>query len=195
MARPREFDTKQVLDEIIELFWSRGFAKTSFAQLEKATGLRKASLCGAFGSKEKLFLHALSHYHVAHCKALSCICERQSAREALRTWLHAASGRSAGRSGPRGCLTVNTLVEFAPHNRACAKVVALQMHALEKMLENLLRRGIRAAEFRRSLNPSCAARYLICVVSGLQALSRTPQTCASTRSRNEFVELVIRALS
>jgi len=63
MGRRREFDTEAVLDAAVDVFWRRGFEATSIDQLEAATGLRRQSLYGAFGDKERLFLAALRRYH------------------------------------------------------------------------------------------------------------------------------------
>ena len=49
MARPREFDIDEILSQVMEIFWKEGYEKTSFALIEEQTGVKKASLCAAFG--------------------------------------------------------------------------------------------------------------------------------------------------
>jgi len=44
MARPRSFDTDVVLDKAVEAFRSKGYKATSVEDLERVTGLRRASL-------------------------------------------------------------------------------------------------------------------------------------------------------
>ncbi|MDE2509836.1 MAG: helix-turn-helix transcriptional regulator, partial [Elusimicrobia bacterium] len=56
MGRPRSFDADVVLDQAVEAFRVRGFDGTSVEDLEKATGLRRASLYGAYGDKRALYL-------------------------------------------------------------------------------------------------------------------------------------------
>ena len=62
MARPRSFDADVVLDKAGEAFRSKGYEATSVEYLERVTGLRRASLYGAFHDKHSLFLAALKRY-------------------------------------------------------------------------------------------------------------------------------------
>ena len=62
MARPREFDTQEVIESICDQFWSDGYEATGIADLEDATGLARARLYGAFGSKRGMLCEALDYY-------------------------------------------------------------------------------------------------------------------------------------
>src|SRR6266704_4354885 len=63
MARRREFETEQVLDDVMREFWERGYRATSVDDLVEATGVRPGSLYNAFpGGKRGLFLEALDRY-------------------------------------------------------------------------------------------------------------------------------------
>ena len=62
MARPRGFDTEELLDNAGLAFLETGFQLTSMRQLEKSTGVKQVSLYNAFGSKEGLFLAAFDRY-------------------------------------------------------------------------------------------------------------------------------------
>ena len=44
MARPRKFDPAAVDDALLEVFWSRGYARASIEELSTATGLLRGSL-------------------------------------------------------------------------------------------------------------------------------------------------------
>ncbi|MEL6158735.1 MAG: TetR/AcrR family transcriptional regulator [Cyanobacteria bacterium J06623_5] len=62
-GRPREFDHNATLAKITQVFWQQGFAKTTYADLEKATGLHRQSLVYAFGDKKALFESAIDYYN------------------------------------------------------------------------------------------------------------------------------------
>jgi len=62
MARPREFDENKVIENLMNVFWAKGYEATTMQDLVKASGLLKGSLYGAFGDKQALYLAALKHY-------------------------------------------------------------------------------------------------------------------------------------
>ncbi|SIS18728.1 TetR/AcrR family transcriptional regulator [Williamsia sterculiae] len=59
MPRPRAFDTDAVVTTATTVFTEYGYNGASMDQLLAATGIRRASLYNAFGSKRGLFLSAL----------------------------------------------------------------------------------------------------------------------------------------
>ena len=46
----------------MRLFWRKGYEATGIAELERATGLGRQSLYGAFGDKRSLFLRVVERY-------------------------------------------------------------------------------------------------------------------------------------
>lgn len=60
MGRPRAFSESDVVASASAVFARRGFAATSVDDLVRATGVGRASLYGAFGSKDGLFQRCLS---------------------------------------------------------------------------------------------------------------------------------------
>lgn len=100
MGRPRTFSEPDVVASASAVFARRGFAATSVDDLVRATGVGRASLYGAFGSKDGLFQRCLS--------------------EALAA-LGPGSG-PAGEPGPAGALdlVLVSLMELAPDDAALA---------------------------------------------------------------------------
>jgi AcrR family transcriptional regulator len=69
MARPREFDEGKVIENVMAVFWDKGYEATTMQDLVKASGLLKGSLYGAFGDKQALYLAALRHYNRTRIQA------------------------------------------------------------------------------------------------------------------------------
>src|SRR5260370_39145007 len=63
VARPKEFDREVALRHAIQVFWKKGFARTSAEDLVAAMGIGKQSLYDTFGDKRRLFLEALRTYN------------------------------------------------------------------------------------------------------------------------------------
>lgn len=196
MGRPREFDADTALQDIIEIFWAQGFDGTSFADLERATGLRKASLFAAFGDKHTIFSLALERYQQERCSSFAALLTaNRSPRKALKAWLLAAAGRMEQKSCSRGCFATNALIEMAPHDKKCAQILSCHREKMETLLESLVAQGIEAEEFSGELKPRTVARYLLCVVVGIQALSRAPEGCCrSEKELTGMIDLILGSL-
>ena len=62
MARTREFDTEMAIEAIAQRFWADGYEATGITDLVEATGVVRASLYGAFGSKREMLTLAIDWY-------------------------------------------------------------------------------------------------------------------------------------
>src|SRR5260370_8718148 len=62
IGRPKQFSRSEVMEKSIPVFWEHGFADTSLADLETATGVNRSGLYTEFRDKEDLFLASLGHY-------------------------------------------------------------------------------------------------------------------------------------
>ena len=64
MPRTKEFDPEVALERAMELFWRRGYATTSVADLVAHLGVARASLYSTFGTKHDLYVAALERYKI-----------------------------------------------------------------------------------------------------------------------------------
>ncbi len=62
MSRPREFEPDTVRERTLHTFLREGYAETSLATLEEATGVGRRSLYNSFGDKRAQFLTALGDF-------------------------------------------------------------------------------------------------------------------------------------
>lgn len=51
------------MENLMKVFWDKGYEATTMRDLVKASGLLKGSLYGAFGDKQTIYLAALKHYN------------------------------------------------------------------------------------------------------------------------------------
>ena len=71
VARPRRFDERDVVDQAMELFWTRGYEGTSVTDLTAELGVHPGSMYRTFGDKHALFLRALARYRETQAQALA----------------------------------------------------------------------------------------------------------------------------
>lgn len=142
MARPRKFEHNEVLKEIKNVFWDKGYEGTSYPDLIKASGLHKGSLYAAFGDKRALYLKALQNYdehEVSQAIALLTGQMSEIGKPRIETLFDMVIDAVKVDQDYRGCLLCNAAVDQAIHNQEVKVSVSSGM---EKML-NAFTQSIR----------------------------------------------------
>ncbi|MFI5346292.1 MAG: TetR/AcrR family transcriptional regulator [Elusimicrobiota bacterium] len=172
MGRPRSFDADVVLDKAVETFRSKGYDGTSVEDIEKATGLRRASLYGAYGDKRSLYLAALRRYD-ATCavRLLERLNGAKTGKAALELLFSIVAAEAAGDAG--GCLMGNAASERAAHDGGVARCVADNRRRLEGGIAAAVLRGRADGSLRTKGDARVTARFLFAAVLGIRALART----------------------
>ncbi len=112
-GRPRQFDEDTVLDQVTEVFWDRGYAQTSVADLVEATGVHKPSLYRTFGSKDELFATVLRRYVTMRIGALAeRVATTGDGVAGIKMFLAAIREDLVDGVASRGCLLVATSSEL-----------------------------------------------------------------------------------
>src|SRR5690349_9540518 len=107
LGRPRAFDKDKALDMALAVFWERGYAGTSIADLTQALGINPPSLYAAFGNKEALFHQVLDRYQSRRDELMAEAFSVPSAREAMLRLLLGAADLLTDKQNPGGCLLVS----------------------------------------------------------------------------------------
>jgi len=174
MARPREFDRTQVLDQAIDVFWQRGYEGTSIQDLVDRMGIHRGSLYCAFGDKHGLFLAALDRYEeVFHSKILDRLAAggvRGEARQAIRQVFDDVVRSCAGQAGRKGCLMTNSAVELAARDGDTAARVSANLSRLEEALCAAVRTAQADGELSRRHDARTLARFLLSSLQGLRVM-------------------------
>ena len=127
VGRPKQFDDASVVRAARDLFWERGYASTSLADLQAATGLSRSSLYQAYGSKQGLFGRALASYcdDVIWPLVVPMEAEGADRDEVVEYFLALARHLrdSPYTVAARGCMIANTASELNVLDEPTAKVV------------------------------------------------------------------------
>ncbi|MEN0112091.1 MAG: helix-turn-helix domain-containing protein, partial [Planctomycetota bacterium] len=129
-GRPRTFDEQDALGRAIDLFHARGYESVGVRELIDAMGVCRQSFYDTFGDKRELFLRAIRQYCA---DSEGWFQERLAAgptplaaiRDLLRERATAAKSSSArsATGACRGCLAMNTLVEWGAEDDEVAEVL------------------------------------------------------------------------
>ncbi len=113
MPRPREFDTKEAIASICDQFWSDGYEATGIADLESATGLARARLYSAFGSKQGMLYEAIDFYLDTRIDVIFRQVDN-SGIDGVASFFRRFAMMNAENPelSKMGCLVVNSMIEF-----------------------------------------------------------------------------------
>ncbi len=146
MARPRSFDTAEIVLAARQVFWEKGYRGAAIEDLERNTGLNRSSLYATFGSKKALFLRALALYLDDFIGPRLAPMERADADvgdiESFFAGL-ARLFRSGDPAARRGCLMVNSIAELEGRVPLLKSRSAGFRDRLRSAFANALSRGTR----------------------------------------------------
>jgi TetR/AcrR family transcriptional repressor of nem operon len=182
IGRPKSFDRQVALTAAMEHFWQRGYAATSLDDLLGVMSLSKSSFYAEFKSKDELYRECLKEYQqmiAAHLEQLSL------ASTSVRDFLEAIFAEVIGdaQSGdPKGCLIVNSAVEFGQHKSQFSEEVRCALAAVQESFEKALRTGSRTGHFEAVDSPKLAAKYLTTCISGIRSMIKGGMTVKDARA-------------
>lgn len=168
MARTREFDTTEVVDKALQLFWRQGYEGTSLRDLLSATGLTKSSLYAAFGNKEELFHRVVERYLSEHvgvrqAKALA----EPTPRRIVEHLLYGMADLHTGSHTPPGCLITGAALTCSPASEPIRKYLVRSRNDFGPILRERLEAVRDAGPLPASMTAADAARLIVLTVQGM----------------------------
>src|SRR5262249_27008123 len=107
MGRKKGYQSDEVLEKAMRLFWRKGYEGTHLQELVKETGLNRFSLYKEFGGKDGLFEAAVEKY-IGQLQYLGVLLKREPL--GLKNILDFIWGLMQG-DFAYGCFMVNTLTQ------------------------------------------------------------------------------------
>lgn len=174
----------------MEVFWAKGYAGASMAELTDAMGINSPSLYAAFGTKEELFEQAVDLYGRTEGVALwDHLPKAPSAKMAIRALLRAAADSYANPANPPGCLVVlGAIVGGDAEDSVAAGLAARRAHALDLVIQRL-QQDVRAGLLPASLDCRAVATFYMTVQQGMSLQARDAQDHAALLATAEAAML------
>lgn len=171
-GRPRGFDKERALAIAMDMFWRKGFAATSMAELCGALAIAPPSLYAAFGSKESLYEACISYYmdNVAPC-IWNGFRQAATAREAVEAFLEDSANVLPGINKPSGCMVTLSDARGEGSERLGQLVEDARRKGLQ-LVERRIEEGVATGEISREVNPAAIARYFLSVQQGMSIQAR-----------------------
>lgn len=172
-GRPRGFDREVALDRALEIFWARGYAGTSIADLTAAMQINPPSLYAAFGDKRQLYLAALDRYQQRGLAALDALLvAAPDTRSAIAGALRQMVCEMTRADRPSGCMVVLSGLHCGSE-ADLEPLVAARRAEIEARLQQRIRRGVAAGDVAAAVDPATLAGFYATLLQGLSVQARS----------------------
>lgn len=188
MPRERCFSEPEVLDRLTDVFSSHGYAGTSLALLQEATGLGKQSLYNAFGDKQSMYLQAIDRAARRAAIADPAMQEAGDGRTALANFFGAIVQDCASADLAQKCCIVTSGLLEGVDEAPLTWALTSRWQATHELLRSAVERGQRDGSIVNATPSAELAELLIALISGLRVAAR------AGRSRAQMERLVALAL-
>ncbi|PJF04543.1 TetR/AcrR family transcriptional regulator [Acinetobacter seifertii] len=171
--RTKEFETDEIADAAMQVFWRRGYAATSVQDLVDGTGLSRSSLYSTFQNKQGLYQKALQRYELlTTLNNVKLLSGSGSPKVLIRQLLINVVEDELNDSEHKGCLVANACLELAGHDEDVSQFVASNLQKLQHALESLLIKAQQSGEITSTQNPRALASFFLNTMQGLRVLGK-----------------------
>lgn len=179
-----ELTRQFIIEKTAPVFNEKGYAGTSLADLENATGLTKGSIYGNFENKDEVALAAFDYtFNQVSTYIMGKISSTENAIERLLVYPNVYRNFLKIPFLKAGCPILNTSTESDDTHPLLKEKAANALQAWKKSVENQIKRGIARNEIKADTNPIEFAVVLIALIEGaiMQAklTSRNKELCIS----------------
>lgn len=168
MARPREFDIDDALEDALDVFWRYGYGETKLPDLLKGMKLSRGSFYKAFKDKKSLFLMVLSKYDTQEVSRAVDFIEQSSdspKKQILKVFESLV--QLVAENNRRGCLLCTTLAENEINDPDIERVAMASLARMEQSFQKMLEQEL-PNETALALAHLLTTQYL-----GMRLLTRT----------------------
>ena len=192
LGRPLEFNPDKVIDCAMEVFWCKGYTATSMTDLLKAMNLSKSSLYQTFGSKHQLFERCLDRYadwlYTDMAKQLD---ESTSGYSFIENFLDSIANTAQSPEGAKGCLMVNSTIEFGQKDPLIATAIADNLQLFSKLYMEAVKKAQKEGDISLDADPQVITNYLHVSISGLRTMVKAG---ADKKSVKATIALILKAI-
>lgn len=193
--RTKEFETDEIADAAMQVFWRRGYAATSVQDLVDGTGLSRSSLYSTFQNKQGLYQKALQRYELlTTLNNVKLLSGSGSAKALIRQLLLNIIEDELNDSEHKGCLVANACLELAGHDEDVAQFVVSNLQKLQHALESLLIKAQQSGEISSTQNPRALASFFVNTIQGLRVLGKGSPLEQRKQCLMDVVEVALNVL-
>ena len=185
MPRKIEFDYARAIDRAMQLFWRKGYSKTSLRDLLKTMGIGEGSFYNTVKSKNHLFLECLKHYEATVTRRrLNSLLSRPSVKQGIRAYFKTLLDELDDPKTPRVCLLLGRSGDVM-EERELKKAVLTDMQALYRAISERMRVAKEKGELPEDFDVQAVAQVIVTYLLGRSRAVLVPQSRAETERQIE----------
>lgn len=193
--RTKEFETDEITDAAMHVFWRHGYGATSVQDLVDGTGLSRSSLYSTFESKQGLYQKALQRYELlTTLNNVKLLSGSGSPKALIRQLLVNVVEDELNDAERKGCLVANACLELSGHDEDVAQFVVSNLQKLQHALENLLIKAQQSGEIASTQNPRALASFFLNTMQGLRVLGKGSPLEQRKQCLMDVVEIALNVL-
>lgn len=177
MGRPRRYDENELLEAAQELFWTRGYDRTSVEDIAAASGVATSSLYATHGSKRDLFLQVFRRYCAGRVDVVADAVSDSTddGDELLAIFLRRVVDDCVSYPDRRGCLMLTSLTELRERFPEVVEISTVTIAAMEEAVATALAHTAhRAGRRLHARDVAARAEQAVLASQAVIHLSRLP---------------------
>jgi TetR/AcrR family transcriptional regulator, transcriptional repressor for nem operon len=178
-GRPRIFSEEELLNNAIDLFWSKGYEATTTEDLLQCMQINKGSLYHTFGSKRELFSRALDHFASYSLRSIDLqIRSAETPIIGIRKFFMDLANTNV-QVHHKGCFMGNSLAELTNIDTELKEKAVANLKLVEDLFFKYIESAKKSRVFKGTHDSRTLARYLITLWNGINITRRMyPQKAA-----------------
>lgn len=166
-----------IIEKTAPLFNQKGYVGTTLSDLTEATGLTKGSLYGNFTDKDEIAREAFL-FSVRKVKRMvkNHVDEATTNKKKLVALLEFFAAYVFNPPVAGGCPLLNTAIEADDHYTTIRKYVSRELVETIDFIDSLLKKGVKAGEFKPGIRTREIAYTLFCSVEGALMFARVERS-------------------
>ncbi len=171
MPKSVTFDRDQVMENVMKLFWKKGYNGTSMQDLVDVTGLNRSSFYNSFGDKFSLYEEALSFYQERQMLNLNkLVSTYDSPRKAIISLFKGIS-RDVSKGDQMGCMVSKCTSELSNMEPRIMPFLKENKDRMLQVFQQLIKAAQEKGEISSDKDPETLSLYLFTNLQGLRITS------------------------
>ncbi|MBQ9407077.1 MAG: TetR/AcrR family transcriptional regulator [Desulfovibrio sp.] len=172
-GRPCAFDRGHALRQALRVFWRKGYAPTTVAELCRDMGINPPSLYASFGNKASLFIEAVQFYERAYWEAPARrFLAQADVYKAVADFFDEAARILLCPETPCGCMVVLAAVNIPEQETRVIAAIRKLRRATKAMFTERLRRAIADGQIPVDADVPALAGALNTLLEGMSFQAR-----------------------